>query len=56
VNIIGKVNVMASATLAYAGHAARKTKPAAVTAIIHTRKPAIALNAARATAVLPAEC
>ena len=38
--IIGSVNVIASATLAYAGHAAIMIKPATATTITHTASPA----------------
>src|SRR5215831_9054430 len=38
--IIGKVNVIALATLAYAGHDTRMIKPAIVATIIHTASPA----------------
>jgi hypothetical protein len=39
--IMGSVNVIASATLAYAGHAERMMTPAAATMITHTASPAI---------------
>src|SRR5262245_45159947 len=38
--IIGKVNVIALATLAYAGHDTRMIKPATVATITHTANPA----------------
>src|SRR5262245_55998797 len=39
-NIIGKVNVIASATLAYAGHDARMIEPATVAIVIQAASPA----------------
>jgi hypothetical protein len=40
-SIIGSVNVIASATLAYAGHDDRKINPATTTIAIHTATPAM---------------
>jgi hypothetical protein len=46
VNIIGRVNVIASATLAYAGHDDRMMSPAIVTTAIHTTSPATTARSA----------
>ena len=50
-NIIGNVNVMASATLAYSGHALRMIRPATTAMAIHTANPAMTPRMSRAIPV-----
>src|SRR4029453_1095689 len=52
-SIIGNVNVMASATLAYSGHALRMMMPATLTMITHTASPATTPRVDLAISFLP---